>query len=164
MRYKDQIDIVIAAEDIPLINTALDTLETKLSFLQSLDPAALKRMAHFGTKNESFVLGAFEAARQNSDIVPSGLNLDAMERDRVAREQLAPIAQRVQRLHEKLTHTRMILGVDMYGAARAIYKALQEFGRDSGLSALVEDLGRRFKGQGSKKSGINPTAGGATTV
>ncbi|MHA3770959.1 hypothetical protein ACXR0O_05410 [Verrucomicrobiota bacterium sgz303538] len=162
MRYKDQIDIVIAAEDIPLINAALNTLETKLSFLQALDSTAIKRMAHFGLKNESFVLGAFEAARLNTDIVPPGMNLAAVERDQVAREQLAPIAQRVQRLHERLTHTRMLLGADMYGAARAIYKALQEFGRDSGLSALVEELGRRFKAQGARKNSAK--TGGTTTV
>ena len=146
------------------INAALDTLENKLGFLQALDPAALKRMAHLGLKNESFVLGAFEAARQNTNIVPPGMNLAAMERDRVARDQLTPIAQRVQRLNERLTHTRMLLGADMYGAARAIYKALQEFGRDSGLSALIEELGRRFKSQGLRKSDTTTTSGGTATV
>jgi hypothetical protein len=162
MRYKDQIDFTLSAEDAVLVNGALNLLEEKLSFLKALTRSDIRRLATMGLKNETFVMAAIEAAQQNAELIPPGLSLAGIERDRVGHELLAPIAQRVARLNEKFGHTRLLLGADLYGAARAIYKALQEFGRDAGLGDLLDTLSRRFKGQGVKNDASTSTDGGNT--
>jgi len=162
MRYKDRIDFTLSAEDAVAVNGAMNILEEKLPFLIALTKTDIRRMANIGLKNETFVMASIAAGQQNPQLIPPGISLAAIERDRVGREQLAAIAQRVQRLNEKLAHTRLLLGADLYGAARAIYKALQEFGRDAGLGDLLDTLSRRFKGQGVKKDATTSSTGGTT--
>ena len=162
MRFKDIIDFTLAAEDRTEVIAALTTLEQKLPEF-ALTKSDIRRIAHFGQKNETFVMEAIEAAKQNPALIPPNVSLAAVDRDLAGREQLAEIALRVERLHERLTHTRQALGADLYGAARAIYKAFQEFGPGAGISELVERLGLRFKNQGRKKTTGEtpaPTTGG----
>jgi hypothetical protein len=97
-----------------------------------------------GLRNETFTRGILDAAGQNPTLIPSSLDLDALERDLTAREQLLPLQQRVQRLHDRLHHTNLLLGADLYSGARVIYKTLKAFGYAAGLGSLLEELGRRF--------------------
>lgn len=158
MRYKDLIDFTLSTEDVTAVNTALTTIEEKLPFLIGLSKADIRRMANFGQKNETFTMSAIEAGRDNPTLVPANVSMAAVDRDKLGREQLLEISVRVQRLNEKLIHTRMALGADLYGAARAIYKSLQEFGRDVGLGDLLEELSRRFKNR--KKTTSTGVTGG----
>jgi hypothetical protein len=160
MIYKDRIDFTLTAEDAVLVNGALTTLEEKLPFLVALTKTDIRRMANLGQKNETFVMAAIAAGAQNPQLIPPGIGMAAIERDRVGREQLAVISQRIQRLNEKLAHTRLLLGADLYGAALAIYKALRQFGRDAGLGDLLAELGRRFKS--NKAVETTPSTGGTT--
>jgi hypothetical protein len=145
MRYKDIIDFTLAVEDRNAVDAALTIVEEKLPFLIGLTTAETRRMANLGQKNDWFVTTALEAGRQNPSVLPNGMSMAAVERDVAGLEQLLVFTQRVQRLHEKLTHTNRALGADLYAAARAIYKAMQEFGRDAGLGDLLQELSRRFK-------------------
>ena len=86
MRYKDQIDVTFTTEDVTEINAALTTLETKFSVLRALTKLELRRMSHLGLRNETFTVGAIAAAQQNTQLIPPGIDLAAVERDRVARE------------------------------------------------------------------------------
>lgn len=163
MRYKDIIDFTMAAEDGVSVEAALTTLEEKLPFLIGLNKTEIRRMSSIGQRNETFVNAAIEAGKNNPNLIPPGLSLAAVERDRIGREKLAQYSQRVQILNEKLIHTRRALGADLYAAARAIYKSLQEFGKDAGIGDLLEDLGRRFKPRNRRNGDgepSTPTTGG----
>ena len=162
MRYKDLIDFTLTPEDAVQVNAALTTLEDKLPFLIGLTKTEIRRMANFGQKNETFTMAAIEAGRHNPELIPPGLSMAGVDRDKVGREQLLEISVRVQRLNERLIHTRMALGAALYAAARAIYKSLQEFGRDAGLGDLLDDLSRRFKNR--KKSTTDPVTTPAATT
>lgn len=157
MRYKDLMDVAFTAEEITQAAAAVTTLEEIFSDLRSSTKEELRRTSKMGLRNETFTMEAITAGQQNPQLIPPGIDLAAVERDRVAREVLAPLAQRIQVLNEKLDHSRKLLGADLYGAARAIYKALQEFGKDAGISELLSQLGQRFKGQ-RRKAATQPPA------
>jgi hypothetical protein len=142
--YVDRLDITIPAEKLVNINAAFATLETEFDFLIALDRTAAKRMAKMGLRNETFSRSVLEAAAQNPSLIPGALNLPALNRDLNAREVLLPLQQRAQRLHDRLFHTNLVLGADMYSGALAVYKTLKTFGAAAGLGMLLEDLGRRF--------------------
>lgn len=163
MRYKDLIDVSFTAEDVTEINTALTTLETKLATLRAMSKEELKRTAHIGQGNEGFTVGAINAGLQKPNLLPPNIDMVMVQRDQAAREILDPIAVRLQTLTETVQHSRKLMGADLYAAARAIYKALQEFGRDAGIGALLEELGRRFKGQGRQGGATPPPEDGGTT-
>jgi hypothetical protein len=162
MRYTDQIDVVFTAEDLTEITGAVTLLEAKLSGLRALNKTQMRRIAHFGLRNETFSMEAISAGAQHPELIPPGISLAAIERDRVAREVLGPIAQRIQVLNEKLDHSRRLMGADLFGAARAIYKALQEFGGQAGIGELLEQIGRRFKAQG-RRGATEPSSTNGTT-
>jgi hypothetical protein len=158
------IDVVYTPAEVAEIHTALTTIEAHLERLPRATKAELRRIAHAGIRNDGFCADAIEAGIQNPDVLPRGLDLEAVERDRVAREVLAPIAQRVQRMNERLEIGSRLLGADIYGAARAIYKALQEYGRGMGLNELIEHLASRFKAQGQRGTKDPSLAKGAGGV
>jgi hypothetical protein len=145
------VDFTLAAEDEVLVLAALTVLEEKLPLI-ALSKTEIRRTSHFGQKNETFVMEAIEAGKQNPTLIPPNVSMTAVDRDLAGRDKLQAIALRVERLNEKLVHTRRALGADLYGAARAIYKALQEFGRDAGVAETVDRLALRFKRQGRKAS------------
>jgi hypothetical protein len=152
--YKNRIDMTIAAEKLTTLNTLLTSLETECEILIPLDPVEAKRLAKMGLRNETFVRGVLDAAASNPALIPPTVDRAALERDKVAREQLLPIQQRVQRLHDLLASTNALLGADMYSGALAIYKTFKTFGPGAGLSMLLEDLGRRFA---RSKKATSPT-------
>jgi hypothetical protein len=151
----NRIDITIAAEKITVLNAAFTTIETELDFLLALDPETAKHIARMGLRNETFTRGALAAAAQNPALIPSSLDMAALDRDLVAWEQLLPFRQRAQRLYERLNDTSLVLGADLYSGALAIYKVLKAFGPAAGLGGLLQELSRRFK---AKAKTENPPA------
>lgn len=138
------LDGSIVAEDIVLIDAAITTLETKLTILMSLSPEERKSLPGMGPQSESFAGQALQAAQLNEDLMPRGLDLESIERDKVLREQLLPRFERLRHLTERMDHTIHLAGSEYYRGALAIYKALKAFGRSAGLEALIEELRRRF--------------------
>src|SRR5262245_1779076 len=89
---KHLIDVVIAAEDMTAAVTHMTGLNQKLSpALQVLQDGDRNRVQHLGTRNETFSMAAIELARQYPQIIPAGIDMDALERDIVARQQLLPL-------------------------------------------------------------------------
>jgi hypothetical protein len=150
---QDRIDVIIVAEKLARVHEAFTTIETELDFLVSVEPAVAKRLLRLGLRNETFTRGMLEAGAQNPTEIPQSVNLAALNRDLIARDQLLPVQKRAQKLYERLTHTNLLLGADLYSGALAIYKSLKAFGRAAGLGLLLEEFGRRF----SKKKTVRPS-------
>jgi hypothetical protein len=162
---RDLIDIAPSAESLTTIQTHLTTIATECSFLVGLDEDQRTRLARLGLRNETFSLQVIETARQNPGAVPALIDLAGLLRDVDAREKLLPILIQMQTLTTLLEDTMILLGVDIYNGARAIYKTLQVVGDANGLSEILADLGKRFekKSKQTETPGSSPTNPTGTT-
>ena len=101
--YKDLVDFTIGAEALTAIDGGLTDVETNTdTFLVALPPEEIKRLAKIGLKTETFAYKALELGKLNIDLLPRNLDLDKLERDVAAREQLAIRFARIKReRHER---------------------------------------------------------------
>ncbi|MHA3771344.1 hypothetical protein ACXR0O_07370 [Verrucomicrobiota bacterium sgz303538] len=142
---KHLIDVVFSPEDMTAVTGHLTGLLSKLEpSAFALDDDQRKRLQRLGLRNESFSRGVMELARQNPKLVPLTIDMSALERDIVAREQLLPALYQLQRITKLVEDTCIALGVDIYNGSRGLYKAMKVVAEINGISEIVEELGRRF--------------------
>jgi hypothetical protein len=152
------VDITIAAESLTTINAATATLNTQIdTFGIHLDESERKHSQKIGTRNESFAREMLDFAAQRPDLMPGGISVTALQRDRDARDQLTPILFQLQSLLRTLEDTHTALGVDFFNGTRALYKAVKPIAEINGVQDIVKQIGERFAGQGRRKSTPVPT-------
>lgn len=140
-----KVDFTVSAEALTALSghvTGLtQNLSTFLVGMQERDRRSLRRM---GGKSEQFVMQALELAKANAAFIPPTIDMDALERDKVAREQLLPLYLQLAALTKQLSDTLELCGSDLVYGALDCYKALKLFGKAAGLEELVKDLGKTF--------------------
>lgn len=141
---KNRIDLVLTAEQVAGVESAIADVEAATPFLIGLTVEDRLELAKLGPKSEGFVALALEAARLNEGLLPRDLDLNDLERDRAAREALRPLYERMRQITRKLEDTMLLLGSDYYEGALSIYRALKANGHLEGLQPVLYDLGRRF--------------------
>jgi hypothetical protein len=147
------IDAVIGAESITSMTTAVTTLNTEVAeFGIHLDDAERKHSQKMGTRNETFAREMLEFARQYPALMPAGIDVAALQRDMVARDQVTPILFQLESLVRTLRDTHTALGVDMYNGTRALYRAVKPIAAINGVQDIISRIGQRFAGQGRKKT------------
>lgn len=149
---KHLIDITLGAESLTNLSTHLTGVESEITpIAYSLDDDQRKRLHRMGLRNETFSRATLDVARQNPSLVPITIDLAAIERDLVAREQLMPTLFRLRRMTRLLEDTVIALGVDAYNGARGLYKSMKVVAEINGMDEIVADLGERFARQGQPK-------------
>ncbi|MHA3771860.1 hypothetical protein ACXR0O_10025 [Verrucomicrobiota bacterium sgz303538] len=159
--YIDRIDVVLAAEDITSATGGLTTAEQVVNLLPSLSDGDRKHFAKIGFKSEALALQIIEVGRLNPSLIPSGIDFAKIDRDINARAQVNPMLIQSQRLTGRLLDAKLLLGVDIYAAALAIYHSLKRNAHTASLRATVDELSRGFA---RKKHEIVPTGGGTVTT
>lgn len=123
---------------------AIQTIETKLAFLESLTPDERREMPKMGDKSVAFVRKSVEMAQTGADYLPGAFDIPGFKADLDLFDALLPIRQRVVRLQEKIEDTMTLLGSDLYVAALDHYAAAKRNGKAAGLDDLMTMLGKRF--------------------
>jgi hypothetical protein len=142
--HTNLIDLILAAEDLTALDASLTTQEQLLEFAFSMEVSDRAALFKIGPNTEVFAARILDLAKRNPDLLPGGLDLAAIERDKVAREQLIPRLDRMRQMTERLTHFVMLLGSDYLGGTRAAYRALQANGKAAGIEDLLGDIGQCF--------------------
>src|SRR6478735_1833125 len=142
--FKNLIDMTVGAESLTTVDTAQTTLETTFNFATSVPVDERMKLFKIGANTEEFAARILELAKRNIDLLPRGLDLDAIERDKVAREQLIPRLDRLRQFVERLEHTVLLLGVDYLAGTRVAYRSLKANGKTAGLEDLLADIGQCF--------------------
>jgi hypothetical protein len=156
------VDFTFTAEDLIAAAAGQAEAHERLApGLKVLQDSNRRRVQHLGTRNETFAMAAIEIARQHPQVVPPGIDMAALERDIVARQQLIPFLVRSRQYTRMLEDTIAMHGVDLFNGGRGIYKTLQIVGDLFGLADSVAQLGEHFA-RGSREEG-DPTAGVTTT-
>ena len=161
---KHLIDTTFAPEDLTSATGAAATIRASLPSLRNLNEDERTRLQRMGLRNESFSMGIIEVARLHPQAVPAGIDMAALERDIVAREQLLPLLRELQALTKLIEDTIELCGCDIFEGARALYKTLQVTGELYGLSEVIAELGRRFAMPPRKKAAPAPEAPSSGTT
>ncbi|MHA3771592.1 hypothetical protein ACXR0O_08650 [Verrucomicrobiota bacterium sgz303538] len=152
-----KVDFVIGAEDYTAIQGHVTGLTQKAgAFLIGMDDRD-RNLRRLGGKSEQFVMEALALAKANPAYIPPTIDMIALERDKVAREQLLPVYLQLAALTKQMSDTLELLGIDLIAGAFDCYKALKLFGKAAGLDELVKDLGKGFARPSTKKDTTEPT-------
>ena len=152
----NRIDTVISDADLAKVNTALNDIESTLSFLIGLTVEERVQLPKINVVNKSFTQDAINAVVNNSAMLPAYLDKTAMEKDMDLYLQLDKLAIRIRQLLEKIDDTQMLAGSEAFVAALTAYKlfAAAAAAGVAGSDAVYDTLKERFAGQGG--SGTPP--------
>jgi hypothetical protein len=136
----------------------LTQITDRLPFLINLTPEERHALPKMGDKTYPFVDKALELAQQNPNLVPPYLNVEELRRDFDLATKLRPIVSALNSLTEKLNDTQLAVGSEAYTAALQFYNSSKSAAKSNvpGTDSIVSELGKRFEGQGKKKSNSTP--------
>ncbi len=155
--YNDRIDLTLPEASLEQIVSFLLSAEELLSSLKSVTPTDRKHLAKLGLKNETLARDIIEVGRANLDLIPRGINFEKIDRDLIARDQLRSLKFLLERLLGKIKDSLLLTGVDIYGAALAIYHSLKRNGECASLKDVVDELKKGFARPNRKKNGEEQT-------
>ncbi|MHB9291312.1 hypothetical protein Holit_00386 [Hollandina sp. SP2] len=144
--------------------TKIDEARVLLApYMLALTPAERQGMPKMGEKTIGFVEKAYDFARQNPNLVPPYLGIDAFGVDFGDAHGLWTLLNSVQQLEEAIDDTEMIAGSEAYQAALVFYKSVKLAAAQDipGAKAVYEELKTRFPG-GKRRTGGSKSGGTET--
>ncbi len=148
---ENRISTTLTAADQRAIHGAIATIREKLPFLLDLTPEESKSLARMGDKSCAFVAKALEVAEGNPEILPRSFDTAEMRQDLELYKALYPIAMQLAQLSELVNDTMAIAGSEALTSARLVYKFAKASNLNAGLEPLIEDMSKRYRGQGKRK-------------
>ena len=142
--HKNNLDVTLTTEQTAAVTASIASLYTAMPFLVSMSTADRRRLPKLGDKSESFLRQAHQIVRDHGDVLPTGLSLEAMDRDAAIRDLLLPVHQQLSQILSLVDDTIMAAGCDLMKASLIVYRALQSHGEEAGLRLVRDELGRRF--------------------
>lgn len=152
----NRISLHLPPADLQAIRDAVQVLQDKLlPHLVTLGPGVRRELPKMGDKTVAFVQKAAEYARADATSRPTYLDLDEMDRDLGAVEQLQNLQRPLAQISAGLEDAILAAGSEAYSAALAYYQAVKGAARGGvpGVEAIVDDLARRFPGRARPRSG-----------
>jgi hypothetical protein len=137
--------------------TKIDEVQSLLaSYLLALTPAERQELPKMGEKTIGFVEKAYDFARQNPNLVPAYLSIDAFGIDFGDAHGLWTILNTIQQLEQGIDDTEMVAGSEAYQAALVFYKSVKMAAAQDipGAKAVYDELKTRFP-QGGRRSGVS---------
>ncbi len=141
--------------DMTAIKGAIDTLKAKLlPHLKTLSPDERRELPKMGDKTVTFVQKALDHCRECPDLVPQFLDVDGLESDVSAFENIRTLLQPIIQLTDALNDTMMLAGSEAYSAALVFYSSTKNAMKSKVPKAetVYNDLANRFPGRPKKSS------------
>jgi hypothetical protein len=146
----------LTGDDLNAVLTAIQTIKSRMPFLQSVGSEELKRLPKIGDKGLAFVKKALELAAQSDDFLPRSFDVQEMKNDVDLYEALLPIRIALAQLTEMVDETAALVGSEAYAAGLVVYNSAKMSGKGAGLEGVLDELGKRF----ARKSGPKDDAPG----
>lgn len=150
----------LSADDLKAIQAAIQVLQDRLlPHLITLTPADRKELPKMGDKTVSFVQKAAQYARAYPSLVPSYIDVDALERDIQVVDQLGQLFHPLEHLISSLDDSLMAAGSEAYASSLSFYQAAKAAakGRVHGAQAIADDLGQRFPARTKTTTSAEPS-------
>lgn len=144
------VSISLSNDDLAAIREMLAGLEDKLRAMVELTAAQRLELVKMGPTSEAFVRQSLATLEQDPDILPRSFDLEEMQRDLVALDQLRPIFSRLRQLAGRADDTERALGNDLYESALAAYRFAKATDGSAVADALQEHGSERFASNGKR--------------
>lgn len=154
MSMENIVSVQIPAEELTGTVTKIKEVDTQLApHLITLKTEQRREVLPMGDASLPFVEKALEYAKSRPELLPAYIQVDEFEIDVKAVEDLNSLIKPLEQLLAKLKDTQLLSGAEAYKTARSIYSALKSAAEDNapGAKVMVDDLGKRFQGQGKAK-------------
>lgn len=155
---ENRISATLTTEDLNAILAAIQTIKEKMPFLRAVASDELKYLPKMGDQSRTFVAKALEVATHNQDFLPRSFDVEEMKKDVELYEALRPVRLALGQLVETLDGTSALAGSEAYAAALSVYQYAKTSGKDLGLEAALDDLGKRFSRKAKLNGGEAATA------
>ena len=155
MTSTTKVPIRISAEDFVAIQADIQTLQTKLlPYLVTLSPDERKELPKMGDKTVSFVQKTQEYCKQNPDLVPGFLDVDGLNIDAEAYEQIRSLYQPLLQITDSLWDSMIVSGSGAYSASLTFYNSVKHATKSKVQKAetIYSDLAARFPGRPRKNA------------
>ena len=149
MAQKNLISVNIPEADLKDCKAAIAVLKTKLMpYLQTLTPTERQEMPKMGEKSTSFVQKGLEYSLKNPDLVPSFLDLAALQTDVDAVLTLRDLTQDLNPITEALNDSMTLAGSEAYQGVLVFYTNAKNAMKVKAPNAatIYNDLSARFPG------------------
>jgi hypothetical protein len=154
------IQLAVPPADLPDIDAAITTLETKLlPHLIALTAEQRSNFFKMGTR-EQIVRDAVTAASQNPGDIPTNMGTADAEADLTALDAHRPRFARITKIAQACNDSEMALGIDLINFALRVYGILS-ISAPAALKDLLERMGAFFS-RGPRAAATPPAGGGAT--
>ena len=131
---------------------SITSTRNSFPFFINLSFKERKDFRKMGPKSVDYVNDNLVGAKQYPNSLSADFPIVEFEKDVALINKLYPVLVASQALTEALNDTILALGADAMKEADEVYDFLKNAAkRDANAKALVEQIGRRFKGQGKKK-------------
>jgi hypothetical protein len=145
----NNISAELSAQDLADIQTAVDTIQSKLPFLINLTVAERRQLFKMGDKSLAFVSNSIVAARQNQTIMPVSFDLPELTRDFELAKALSNVLSNLKQITEEVDDTLLAVGSEAMRSSLNIYDYVKTAAKHQpGLKTVAEQLGERFKAIG----------------
>jgi len=132
------------SEQLSAVDAALTSLEQHLTNLIAIPAEERRKLTKMGDKSEAFCRQAIEVLNANPNVLPRNFDLDELQQDLLALDQLRPRLVRLAQLMERGTDTETALGSDIMSSALEGYAMLKVAGKAEGVEGLRRTLSARF--------------------
>jgi hypothetical protein len=128
------------------------------SYMIAITPVERHELPKMGEKTISFVEKAYDFAKQNLNLVPPYLDMNAFGVDFEDAHGLWTLVNSIRQLEENAGDTEMTAGSEAYQAALVFYKSVKMAAAQDvpGAKAVYEELKTRFPG-GKRKTNETET-------
>ena len=150
--HRNRLNTTMSNQDVQDVESALDMLETKLSFLVTITEDERDHSVRLGPHNWNFVRDAKEAYDDMPGLLPRFVDIDEYENDLALLHRLRPFSNRLSQFVRHLEDTSILLGNLAYKDSLAIMHSAQDAAKRgvTGAQMWSERLGKRFINAGNR--------------
>lgn len=160
MSQKNEISIVIPADDVIVINKLLSDLKQKIApYIHPLTADEIDGFAKMGDKSVAFVNKVRDYTVSNPEFIPTDvMDVHEFNVDTNALNVIAPVLKVVNQIETDLKDTFILCGSESYIASLIYYRNVRNKAAEGMASAkaIYEDLKIRYPGRG-KKAATTPS-------
>jgi hypothetical protein len=156
---ENRINVVIATEDIVIMNKSIATFVEKIPANAVLSDSQRASYNSIDVDNKVYAEDCLEEAKRNGEeILPPYINLAFMQNDLTVFEQLDQLESNLRNTLRRVTDAKRIAGHEAFGLTSPIYKAFKS-AHESGIpNATTSYLKLKARYDANGKVGRKPDA------
>jgi hypothetical protein len=142
----NRVSATLSDQDIADINTAIDTIKSKLPFLVSLSNEERKVLPKLGDKSQGFDDKCTAYMASNPEFIPGFIDNAEVDKDRALLARIMQFFPSLQTLCETVDDTPMVASSEVWMADLAYYQNVREAAKRGlpGADTIYGELRARF--------------------